>query len=137
MPSVVVLWGQTLNGNRTTIKLLRKIRIAEQFLQSETIPFDPVFGRQIDGGICRQSAVCHATYNLLVFRLVNRSCIRPELAAKELIEVLVLCRIRLFQLTECFLQVEALSKLSDSDSVAKIQIHFEVAEPACDEDSLR
>lgn len=108
MPPVIILWGKTLNGNGATVKLLRQVRVAEQFLEREAVPFDPILGCQVDSGICRESAVCDAAHNLCVIGLVNWSGIRPELTAKELVEVLVLCGVRFFQLTESVFEVESL-----------------------------
>lgn len=93
---MIILWGETLDGNRATVKLLRQVRITEEFLQRETVPFDPILGGQIDSGVCCESAVCDAAHNIGIIGLVNWPGIRPELTAKEFIEVLVLCGIRLF-----------------------------------------
>lgn len=111
---MIILWGKTLDGNGAPVKLLRQVCVTEEFLQGEAVPFDPIFCCQINGGICREPAICDAAHNVCIVRLVNWSSIRPELTAEEFIEALVLCRIRLFQLTESILQFESLSQLSAS-----------------------
>lgn len=111
MPPVVVLWCQALNRNRATIKLFRQVCVIEELLHSKAVAFDPVFRGQIDGRIGCQPTVCDTAHNLVVVGLVDRPRIRPQLTAKKLIEVLVLCWIRFFQLTERVFQVEALSRL--------------------------
>lgn len=114
MPSVIILWGKTLNGNGATVKLLCQVRVAKQFLQRKAVSFDPILGGQIDSGICCESAVCDTAHNLCVIGLINWPGIRPELTAKEFIEVLVFGRIRLLQLTESVLQLKSLFTLSMS-----------------------
>lgn len=110
MPPVIILRGKTLDGNGTTVKLLRQVCITEEFLQRKAVPFDPILCCQVNSGICRESAVCDAAHNLGIIGLVNWSSVGPELTAKELVEILILCGIRLFQLTESVLQFKSLFK---------------------------
>ena len=110
---MVVLRGQPRNHHRASIKLTRQIRVAQESLQCEPRPLNPVLCRQINCREGSEPAIGRTARHKVILRLSNRAGIFPDFTCKEFVKSVVRIWIRNLHFLHAVLKVEALNEGSD------------------------
>ena len=95
VPAVVILRRETGDDDTPAVEALREALVTEQFGQGESVPLDPVLGREVDGREGGQAAVRGAGGDEVVARVVDGTGVGFQAPREEVVEGGVFGRIRL------------------------------------------